>query len=105
MKDYVHLIGSNNIVEFGQIQMALRNAGVDFKSQNETALTAGSVELTGIQGASILVEKSDFNTSRKVLREIGIESSDSSKGLNTFWIVGFLLLAIIILGLMTFMRS
>ncbi len=71
MQEYTRLIGSNNIIEIEQIQSALRNEGIVHRVDGKKALEVGNVELTGIEGATIMVTIDQLPEARKILEDLG----------------------------------
>ena len=67
------LLQSNNPVEVDQIVHALENVGIKAKVDGRKALEIGNVELTGITGASILVDSDKLAEAKKILVDLGLD--------------------------------
>ena len=100
MGEFVKLISSNNIIEVDQILFALKNEGIEGIVKGRKALEVGNVELTGIEGATILVPGSHITEAKLVLTSMGIDSLEKENHDYTFtkvWIgFGILLFMVII---------
>lgn len=101
--NYVHLIQSNNIIEVDQIIFALSHAGVEAVTKGKKALETGSVELTGIEGASIWVPEDKVSVSKQVLTNMGLAaqsySSKEEAGIPKAYIVLGIILTMVIIAM------
>ena len=101
--NYVHLIQSNNIIEVDQIIFALSQAGVEAVTKGKKALETGSVELTGIEGASIWVPEHQVIVSKEVLTNMGLAvqsySTMKDEGIPKAYIVLGIILTLVIIAM------
>jgi hypothetical protein len=101
--NYVHLIQSNNIIEVDQIIFALSQAGVEVMTKGKKALETGSVELTGIEGASIWVPEDKVDVSKNVLTTMGLAiqsyGSEADEGIPKAYIILGIILTIVIIAM------
>ncbi len=99
------MLSSNNPIEVEQLRTALEHNGVNVRVDGETALSAGSIELTGIGGASIFVETKHLTQAKKTLIDLGFDKPDSQKGKYSFSpfliLLGLFFLVLIILAVMS----
>ena len=76
MSQFVKLISSNNIIEVDQIVFALKIANIEAIVKGRSALEIGNVELTGIQGATILVPQEKIMEAKLVLSNMGLDENE-----------------------------
>ena len=101
------LLQSNNPIEVDQVIHALENAGIHARVDGKKALEIGNVELTGINGVSILVAENQIRNAKKVLVDMGLDydgprSRDSMISyayIALFILFGIMIVAMIVIAL------
>lgn len=102
MQNYTRLIGSNNIIEIEQIQSALRNEGIEHRVDGKKALEVGNVELTGIEGATIMVSNNQLPDAKRILQNLGY-TMDKNESIERNIKITYIIIAILFTMIIIYM--
>ena len=91
MEGYKTIFSTTNIVELDLVESTLKNKGIDVFVKGGKALEVGSIEMTGGQGAWIMVPNADVEKAQSILVEAKLdgESSNEPDNFNRNILFGF----------------